>query len=442
MNYADKFQTLVNAIKDSDQSIEDKIINLEFVEGKAKLFIGYINSVYERYTETPKIKMQFKGQEYRDAMEYLIEGESIAYDAAISACSALNRRCQFYDIEPFFVEISRDASEIEKRKFNDFIGQFVIDAYHKGIEERQQIMDEIEQKYNKEDKTSALIYTMDEKLDKDKAFKGVSNPALSKLAELEDLSHLSKNQFKALDQALTMENLDAIRNMKEVFLSEITRDVPAEMLKRMINISDNEKAREAFKAMIQIFSEKDHSTHETAEQIYETKAYEQTSNNIEKAYSLIKNLVDHCQNEHNTCDLNKLKSLSNGTIIVSKDFEKPLMNLNITNIETGQMEKIENIDVKVLKDYSIAHDGKNEFIEMINSVNSILEVNKDPEKGIVVDNFDGDLVEYVYYSNDIQKEFDKYKDYLNEEYTEYIEDKIQKLEHEELGHKETELGLE
>ena len=170
-------KAIMEQMKDSDD-LRDV---LSFVDDQVDQFRKYFNAVYRHVVGGEAVRLlNMSGYMDKETMCSRImdldESRKRAHDAAISACSTLNRMCDRFGVEKFCPEVERDATgkETNRGEIADFVGKYVYNVYQRGIHKQpiQEIQKENDIQYG--DRTSldtAFIVAKEDGLNPDEALK-------------------------------------------------------------------------------------------------------------------------------------------------------------------------------------------------------------------------------------------------------------------------------
>ena len=125
--YYEKFSKMIAAVRNMDNS-EDVEFYLDTIQQKIDRFESYVEKVFKMVIQYPILDARFEGQALQDKKMALDESRTVAHNAAIAACSVLNRICISLDVEPF----CPNPDEHSRTEIADFVGQFVYEVYLAG----------------------------------------------------------------------------------------------------------------------------------------------------------------------------------------------------------------------------------------------------------------------------------------------------------------------
>lgn len=103
--YKTNFIALVNAYsKDEDA--------LELIETNMNNLNNYVSAVYAMEVQIQTLRFRLEGDEYREAVTNLDRRRRSAHEAAIAACSILNRLAGLEGVEPLYSGNLEDRNEV------------------------------------------------------------------------------------------------------------------------------------------------------------------------------------------------------------------------------------------------------------------------------------------------------------------------------------------
>ena len=103
--YKTNFIALVNAYsKDEDA--------LELIETIMSNLNNYVSAVYAMEVQIQTLRFRLEGDEYREAVTNMDRRRRIAHEAAIAACSMLNRLAGLEGVEPLYSGNLEDRNEV------------------------------------------------------------------------------------------------------------------------------------------------------------------------------------------------------------------------------------------------------------------------------------------------------------------------------------------
>ena len=85
--YKTNFITLVNSYNDDEDA-------LDLIETNMNNLNGYVSAVYAMEVQIQTLRFRLDGEDYREAVTNLDKRRRNAHEAAIAACSILNRGCR------------------------------------------------------------------------------------------------------------------------------------------------------------------------------------------------------------------------------------------------------------------------------------------------------------------------------------------------------------
>ena len=116
--YKTNFIALVNAYsKDEDA--------LELIETNMNNLNNYVSAVYAMEVQIQTLRFRLEGDEYREAVTNLDRRRRSAHEAAIAACSILNRLAGLEGVEPLYSGNLEDRNEVA-----EFCIAIVDDLFH------------------------------------------------------------------------------------------------------------------------------------------------------------------------------------------------------------------------------------------------------------------------------------------------------------------------
>lgn len=101
----EKFLALVNANKEND-------FVLRMITNYMNALGDYVSSVYRMEMQMPVLRFRLEGDAFRDAVTDLDRARRNAHEAAIAACSILNRICEKSGVENIFDGNLEDRYEV------------------------------------------------------------------------------------------------------------------------------------------------------------------------------------------------------------------------------------------------------------------------------------------------------------------------------------------
>jgi hypothetical protein len=117
----DKIQNIVKACNGNEK-------HLNFLERQLKAYPDYVRSVVNMESVIPILRATKDGDEFRQKVQELDSTRKVYHDAAISACTSINRLCEILKVEPFF-----EGDVSDRHQVANFAGRFVDELYYKGI---------------------------------------------------------------------------------------------------------------------------------------------------------------------------------------------------------------------------------------------------------------------------------------------------------------------
>ena len=103
--YKTNFITLVNSYNDDEDA-------LDLIETNMNNLNGYVSAVYAMEVQIQTLRFRLEGEDYREAVTNLDKRRRNAHEAAIAACSILNRLANLAGVEPLYSGNLEDRNEV------------------------------------------------------------------------------------------------------------------------------------------------------------------------------------------------------------------------------------------------------------------------------------------------------------------------------------------
>ena len=100
--YKTNFITLVNSYNDDEDA-------LDLIETNMNNLNGYVSAVYAMEVQIQTLRFRLDGEDYREAVTNLDKRRRNAHEAAIAACSILNRLA---GVDPLYSGDLEDRNEV------------------------------------------------------------------------------------------------------------------------------------------------------------------------------------------------------------------------------------------------------------------------------------------------------------------------------------------
>ena len=131
----EKFNALVNAIKNSD--CQYKQDDLEMLDDDMMSFGKYVDIVYQETYRLPLLRARLDDEDLREAIQDLDKRRRICHEAAIAACSTINKTCDYYNVDRFCPETD------DRYIVADFCAKVSASFYLNGINKSVETIDNV-----------------------------------------------------------------------------------------------------------------------------------------------------------------------------------------------------------------------------------------------------------------------------------------------------------
>lgn len=137
--YIEKIKRFVKAVTEQETDPDEIQFILETFAEKAYAFGRYCTAVYKMEIRMPVIRALYSEdiERLQNCIMSMDERRRMAHEAAITACSVINRLCDSYG-QPKICPETDDRYEIA-----NFVGKFVYEVYLNGISGRVNGMNEL-----------------------------------------------------------------------------------------------------------------------------------------------------------------------------------------------------------------------------------------------------------------------------------------------------------
>lgn len=130
-----EFKELVNAINSPDNEYREN--DLDMLNYNMAAFGEYVQIVYHQNYSTPIKYATLEGEELREAIQSMDKNRRIKHEAAIAACSQINRDCEYYNVPKFCPETT------DRHIIADFCAQVTAAFYLDGIGRDAKTIDDV-----------------------------------------------------------------------------------------------------------------------------------------------------------------------------------------------------------------------------------------------------------------------------------------------------------